>query len=72
MQVLEFAIEPQPTQALMALCSRSSRTKFRDQVVRPLLEAGLLEMTIPDKPTSSRQKYRTTPLGEQLLAAKRR
>jgi len=52
---------------LMALCGRSSRTKFRDHVVRSLLEAGLLEMTIPDKPRSSKQRYRTTPQGERLL-----
>jgi len=53
---------------LLALCGRSSRTKFRDQVVRPLPEAGLLEMTIPDKPRSSRQRYRTTTAGDRILA----
>ena len=42
---------------------RSDHTKFRDQVLRPLLDAGLLEMTIPDKPRSSRQQYRTTAAG---------
>ena len=52
---------------LMELCKRSNRTKFRDQVVRPLLEDGLLEMTIPDKPRSSKQRYQTTPAGEKLL-----
>jgi hypothetical protein len=46
---------------------RTDRTKFRDQIVRPLLEAGLLEMTIPDKPRSSRQRYRTTPAGARFL-----
>jgi ATP-dependent DNA helicase RecG len=46
---------------------RTDRTKFRDHVVRPLLDAGLLEMTIPDKPRSSRQRYRTTPVGTRLL-----
>ncbi len=51
---------------LLALAGRTNRTKFRDQVVRPLLDAGLLEMTIPDKPRSSRQRYRTTPAGRQL------
>ncbi len=53
---------------LMALTDRTDRTKFRDQVLKPLLEAGWLEMTIPDKPTSSKQKYRLTPEGKALLA----
>ena len=37
-------------------------------MLKPLLEAGWLEMTIPDKPTSSRQKYRLTARGRNLLA----
>lgn len=45
---------------LIELARRSNRTKFRDQVVRPLLEAGYLEMTIPAKPRSSKQRYWTT------------
>jgi Fic family protein len=43
---------------LMALLSRKDRTKFRQQVLAPLIDLGLVEATIPDKPTSSRQKYR--------------
>lgn len=48
---------------LMALVQRTDRTKFRNQVLKPLLVAGLLEMTIPDKPTSSKQRYRVTEKG---------
>jgi ATP-dependent DNA helicase RecG len=46
---------------------RTNRTKFRDQVLIPLLEAGLLEMTIPERPRSSRQRCRTTPAGRRVL-----
>jgi len=52
---------------LMEVLGRSNRTKFRDQVLKPMLEAGWLEMTIPDKPTSSKQKYRLTSLGRKIL-----
>jgi ATP-dependent DNA helicase RecG len=43
-------------------------TKFRDQVLNPLLEEGLVEMTIPDKPRSSKQRYRLTDKGRRVLA----
>jgi ATP-dependent DNA helicase RecG len=66
-QVLEIASVPRTIQELMAPSARTNRTKFRDQVIRPLLEAGLLEMTIPDKPRSSQQRYRTTQAGASLL-----
>lgn len=40
---------------------------FRDAYLRPALEGGFIEMTIPDKPTSSRQRYRLTPAGKARL-----
>lgn len=52
---------------LMAITSRSDRTKFRNQVLNPLLEENLVEMTIPDKPTSSKQKYRLTVKGQKYI-----
>jgi hypothetical protein len=36
---------------------------FRRTYLLPALEAGLIEMTLPDKPRSSRQKYRLTAKG---------
>ena len=36
---------------------------FRKAYLLPSVEAKLLELTIPDKPTSSKQKYRITKLG---------
>jgi ATP-dependent DNA helicase RecG len=52
---------------LMAITGRSDRTKFRHQVLNPLLEQGLVEMTIPDKPRSSKQKYRLTDKGRKMV-----
>ena len=40
---------------------------FRKAYLLPALEADLIEMTIPDKPHSSRQKYRLTGKGRALL-----
>jgi ATP-dependent DNA helicase RecG len=36
---------------------------FRKTYLQPALEAGLIEMTVPDKPRSSKQRYRLTPKG---------
>jgi len=53
---------------LMAFVGRSNRTKFREQVLAPLLALGLIEMTTPDKPNSSKQRYRLTAAGRALRA----
>jgi len=66
-QVLALAATPRSLLELMEPSGRVNRTKFRDQVVGPLLEAGLLEMTIPGKPRSPRQQYRATPAGTRVL-----
>jgi ATP-dependent DNA helicase RecG len=42
---------------------------FREAYLIPALRAGLIEMTIPDKPNSRLQKYRLTAAGRQYLAA---
>lgn len=34
------------------------RPTFSDNYLRPALELGLIEMTVPDKPNSNKQKYR--------------
>ena len=52
---------------LMAVVGRVNRTKFRDQVLNPLLAKGLIEMTVPEKPKSRLQKYRLTAAGRALL-----
>lgn len=42
---------------------------FRDAYLKPALEMGLIEMTVPDKPRSRLQKYRLTAAGRALLQA---
>lgn len=41
---------------------------LRRKYLSPLLEAELVELTIPDKPKSKNQQYRLTPKGKRLLA----
>ena len=42
------------------------RSHFTTAYLRPAVEAGLIEMTLPDKPKSQNQRYRRTATGESL------
>jgi hypothetical protein len=55
---------------LMIIAERADRTKFRNQILRPLLQAELLQMTVPEKPNSRLQKYHVTQKGRGWLAAR--
>jgi ATP-dependent DNA helicase RecG len=71
-KVLQLCRQEQPLIAMMNRAGRSDRSKFRDGIVKPLLEAGLLELTIPDKPQSRLQRYRLTEEGMKALKMKRK
>ena len=69
-QVVQVVLASQGEQsraALMEAVGLSHREHFRESYLVPALAAGYLEMTIPDKPTSSRQRYRLTPAGHAFL-----
>jgi len=67
--LLEITSKPAPIEALMKVAEQTNRTRFRKTILRPILDAGFIEMTIPDKPRSSKQKYRLTDKGRELLRA---
>ncbi|MDF2948879.1 MAG: uncharacterized protein K0R07_900 [Sedimentibacter sp.] len=46
------------TKELMELLGLKHRPTFRDNYLLPALSLGYIEMTIPDKPNSSKQKYK--------------
>jgi hypothetical protein len=52
--------EPLTSKELMERVNLKHRPTFRDNYLLPAIEAGLVEMTIPDKPNSRNQKYRRT------------
>jgi DNA-binding PadR family transcriptional regulator len=57
--------------AIQAALSLRHEDYFREAYLIPALNAGLIEMTIPDKPKSSRQKYRLTAKGRAWLATQK-
>jgi hypothetical protein len=61
--VLSSCEKPATVQPLMTIMEWKDRSKFREKYITPLLEEDILVMTIPDKPTSSRQQYCLTEKG---------
>ncbi len=66
--ILAVAGTPQTGMDLQAATGLTDRVYFRKAYLKPLLAAGWLEMTLPDKPQSPRQRYRTTKQGRTVLA----
>lgn len=44
-----------------------NREYFRKNYLQPAIKAGYVELTVPNKPTSSKQKYFLTLKGKKLL-----
>ena len=66
-KLIVFCTEAHSFGEMLAFMGLTDRTKFRRKYIRPLLEAGILELTIPEKPNSQNQKYRLTAKGLGIL-----
>ncbi|WP_299672021.1 Fic family protein [uncultured Polaribacter sp.] len=51
---------------LMRLFKLTHKPNFRNNYLNPALEGQFIELTIPDKPKSSKQKYRLTQKGKSI------
>ncbi len=67
MQLLEILPQPKTRAEMQNTLNLKGQANFRDRYLQPALDNGLVEMTIPDKPRSSKQKYRLTVKGKELL-----
>jgi len=47
--------------------SLKGRANFEERYLKPALQEGVIEYTIPDRPTSRLQKYRLTAKGKAWL-----
>ena len=52
----------------MSALGITNQTRAFQRHVEPLIDAGLVERTIPDKPTSRLQRYRITDAGRTYLS----
>lgn len=66
-KICEFCRNPRLMGEILTFLNRSDRTKFKKRYINPLIEEGMLELTVPDKPKSSNQRYVTTKIGERFL-----
>ena len=55
--LLEFCSEARTRQEMQEFIGITSREHFRKIILKPLLEAGKIKMTLPNKPNSKNQKY---------------
>ncbi|MDP2037634.1 MAG: putative DNA binding domain-containing protein [Ignavibacteria bacterium] len=65
--VLKKCEAPQNRTSILSFFNLVNNTINFNSHVAVLLNNGILERTIPDKPKSSKQKYRTTEKGKKLL-----
>lgn len=54
---------------LQEILKLKDRENFRLNYLKPALDESLIEMTIPDKPTSKLQRYKLTYKGKRLIDA---
>lgn len=66
-RILGFCAVPKSKKELLELCGLSDRKNLTQKYLEPLLKDGLLTLTVPEKPTSSKQKYETTDKGKEVV-----
>jgi hypothetical protein len=59
-QLLSIIIGEMTREELQSSLGIKDREYFRTAYLKPALDLGLIEMTIPSKPNSKHQKYRKT------------
>ena len=58
---------PSTIKVLAEALNWNNTTELRRKFINPLIELGYLTMTMPDKPTSSKQEYKLTKVGNSLF-----
>ena len=56
-EIINYCKLPRTRSEIQDYCGLVSRRSFNENHLKPMLEAGILKMTIPDKPNSKNQRY---------------
>lgn len=67
-KIIGYTDAPRSLAELMAHTGYSQRAHFKTQHLEPLLAGGIVRMTVPEKPRSSKQRYVLTEAGIRLRA----
>jgi ATP-dependent DNA helicase RecG len=67
LKVLEFCKKPYSRKEVLESLDMSNHQYNYQRHIEPLLERNWLELTVPDKPKSPNQKYKTTKKGRMVL-----
>ena len=65
--IIDYVKTEKNREEILIKISLSNHTKNYETYIKPLLDNQFIEMTIPDKPQSSNQKYRLTLKGKKIL-----
>ena len=66
-ELLAAIAEEATSEQLRKILNLKHKGHFRTSYLLPALKSGLIEMTIPEKPQSSKQRYRLTTKGQDYL-----
>jgi ATP-dependent DNA helicase RecG len=66
-RILRHCLRPRKRREVMTALGLSNHFVHYLNYMKPLIDAGYLVLTVPDKPNSKNQQYRTTSDGEQHL-----
>jgi ATP-dependent DNA helicase RecG len=67
-EIMSFCDVPQKLADIMEKTGKVNRRDFKARQIDPLLRAGILVMTNPEKPRASNQQYVITEIGARLKA----
>jgi ATP-dependent DNA helicase RecG len=67
LKVLAFCELPQSRLAILEILKLYNNSRNFDNYIKPLIEIGWINQTLPNKPTSKNQQYYTTEVGKKLL-----
>ena len=55
--LLDYCSEPRSRDEMQGVCGIKTREYFRKKILVPMIKSGKVRLTIPDKPSSPKQKY---------------